>query len=136
MAAATPSPVTATLDRPRFEVWPRGTGDVTYPFTYSKQLPAMSAATDRPIYPIRGDMVVEGALARLALYKGTKDAPNPYADGNNYKIHRAQFIARVEQMKNIDEGVRQTRIWYEDDRNGWPWAPIDSKFIQTHLFPL
>ena len=133
-AAATPSPVTATLNQVRYERWPRGVDAVTYPYSYIKQPPLMSASTDRPVFPIRGDAIREGALAELALYKGTTEKPNPYYDLGAHKLHESRFLQRVEQCKSDDEGIRQTRVWYDDDRNNWPMAPIDSKFIQRHVF--
>ena len=133
-AAATVSPVTATLNQVRYERWPRGSDETYYPYTYVKQAALLSAASDRPVYPIRGDVLREGALAELALYKGTGKKENPYYDLGAHKIHESRFLQRLEQCKSDDEGIRQTRVWYDDDRSNWPMAPIDSKFIQRHVF--
>lgn len=41
-AAATPSPVTATLNQVRYERWPRGQDETFYPYSYIKQLPLLT----------------------------------------------------------------------------------------------
>lgn len=134
-AFATPSQVTATLGRMRYEVWPRGAGDKTYPFTYIKKLPLLSADSDTLLYPIRSDLVLEGARAELCLWAGTSKIQNPWHDAGMHKIHEQRFIARLEMLLNEDENIRQSRVWYEDDKKGWPMAPVDSNFIQSHLIP-
>lgn len=132
-SAASPSPVVAVADRVRYEVWPRGIGAKTYPFSYVKKLALLSASTDKPIYPVRGDLIREGALAELALFRGTAEKPNPYYDLQAHKVHENRFLQRVEAIKNEDESIRQTRVWYDDESTGWAMAPLDSKFIQLHV---
>lgn len=132
---ASPSPVTATLNQVRYEIWPRGGGDKTYPYTYIKKPPLLSASTDRIMFPIRGDLVREGALAELALWPGTGEIKNPYYDLQNHREHEKRFQERLELVLNEDQNIRQSRVWFEEERKGWPMAPIDSNFIQSHLVP-
>jgi hypothetical protein len=134
-AYASPSPVTSTLNQVRYEVWPRGTVEKTYPYTYVRRLPLLDAPTDRPMFPIRGDLIMEGAMAELTLLRQIGKDQNPWFDPSAHRIHEARFLQRLEQVKNDDEGINQTRVFYDDDRRGWPMAPIDSKFVQTHLLP-
>lgn len=132
---ASPSPVTATLNQVRYEIWPRGGGDKTYPYTYIKKPPLLSADSDRIIYPIRGDLVREGALSELSLWPGTSQIKNPYYDLSMHKTHEERFQERLELILNEDQNIRQSRVWFEEERKGWPMAPIDSNFIQSHLIP-
>lgn len=79
LATASPSPVTATLGRIRYEYWPRPTANRSYPFYYFKQgadLPedfAFSGALSEG-----GNVLQTGALAQCAKWPGTADKPNPY----------------------------------------------------------
>lgn len=112
---ASPSPFTSTLSLPRYELWPRPTAAMAYFFRYVKKLPLLSDNADTIIYPIRGDVVREGALADLALWPGTKDAPNNYYQPDAAQLHDQRFQQGVALMKVEDQGIRQTTVSYADE---------------------
>jgi hypothetical protein len=91
----------------------------------------LSAAGDVPIWPLKGDILTEGALARLSMYKGTADSPNPYFDLNNYKFHQENFLREVHRAMMEDQRVDQTWVSYADTED-WPFAPIDAAYLQKH----
>ncbi len=134
LAAATPSPVVATLGYTRFELWPRPTAPSIYPFSYVKRLPLLSADTDTPIFPLRGDVIFKGAMAQLCLYPGTSEKPNMLNQNlNNHKIWQERFVRAIEQAKSDDEDIRQTRVSYWNEVNDYTYAPLDARFMQTHV---
>lgn len=134
IAPAGPSPLsdgTKNSYRHRFEIWPRPTGGRRLPYRYQKKVGKMSASGDVPIWPLKGDILTEGALARLSMYKGTGDAPNPYFDLNNYKFHQENFLREVHRAMMEDQRVDQTWVQYADTED-WPFAPIDAAYLQSH----
>lgn len=132
LAAAPPSPVVATLGRPRYELWPAPTASKLFTYTYIKRPGLMSVSGDEPVYPIRGDAIREGALAELALWPGIdRENPNPYFDLNAHRLHEKRFLERLNELELQDEGIKRSNFWYGD----WemlPYAPIDANYIQSH----
>lgn len=134
LAAAGPSPTadgTKNSYRSRFEVWPRPQDGRRLPFRYRKNVGKLSAAGDVPMWPLKGDILTEGALARLSMYKGTADSPNPYFDLNNYRFHQETFLREVHRALMEDQEVDQTWVSYADTED-WPFAPIDAAYLQKH----
>lgn len=110
-----PSPFTSTLGRPRYELWPRPTGAVSYFFRYVRKLALLSDDADTIIYPMRGDVIREGAMADLALWPGTKDAPNPYYQPEVAQAHDQRFQAGLALIKLEDQNIRQTTVSYVNE---------------------
>lgn len=132
LAPATPSPVTATLGRPRMELWPAPSAAKLFTFRYEKRPNLMSAASDVPIYPVRGDVIREGALTYLSMWPGLSvESPNPYFGQDKYKMHKAEFEMALQSVALQDEDLNRSSVWY-DDYNGLPWAPIDAQYFQQH----
>jgi hypothetical protein len=119
----------------RFELWPRPTTARYYPYVYERRPALMSAASDRPIYPLRGDILRDGALALVCLWPGTADVPNPlWLQGNSriMEIYEARFKDGLKQASREDQELAQTMISYNRWRDA-PFAPpIDAKFWQSH----
>lgn len=128
---------TAGVPRHRYEVWPR-TGDTArrITFKYQKTQPALSTPSARPFWPLSREVLIEGALARLAMWKGTADAPNPYYDLNLYRFHQENFLRELHKCELEDQRVSQTWVDYAD-ADSWPFAPIDGAYLQRHdVWPL
>lgn len=121
----------ATAGLTRYEIWPRPGGARSYPFSYEAKPPLMSAASDAPIYPIRGDIVREGALAELSLWPGTTNQPNPMFNLDKHQIHETRFKEKLGAAEREDNEIAQTQLKYFDT-DSIMWAPIDAAFIQTH----
>lgn len=115
----------------RYELWPRATSTVLYPFRYISKPALLSAAADRPIFPVRGDVLREGALAELALWPGTNTYKNPYYDLNLHNMHEKRYWKGVAELLLEDQQVAQTDVAYDVDYM-LPYAPIDARFFQTH----
>lgn len=122
-----PGTSTETL---RYEMWPRTNGPHTYPYRYLRKMPLLSANSDRPLFPVRGDTILEGALADLALWPGTPDVPNPYYDISLHREHEKRFIRKMQDTEIELQSGAQTWISYLGE--GINMAPIDAAFMQAH----
>jgi hypothetical protein len=133
LAAATPSPVTDTLNQVRYEMWPRTSpGPYQLYYTYNKR-PALLSGTDPILFPLRGDIVREGALAELALWPGTSQTPNPYHNLQLHREHLGLFEKYLGEAIKDDNEIGMLSLRY-DTGYTWPYAPIDANFWQTHDF--
>lgn len=128
---------TAGVVRHRYELWPRvGNAARRIVYKYQKQAPDLSVASSRPFWPLTKEALLEGALARLAMYKGTQDAPNPYYDLNLYRFHQEGFLRETHRCELEDQRVSQTWVDFAD-ADSWPFAPIDGSYLQRHdVWPL
>jgi len=116
----------------RYELWPKTSpGPKTFPFWYTKKPALLSAATDRPISPIRGDVIRKGALAELACWPGTGTSPNPYFNLDLHVRLDKEFTDGLDHLVREDNERSQRAVWYED-WEGVPYAPIDARYLQTH----
>ncbi len=132
LSACGPDPLQLSSNpRQRFEVWPRAGDERRIVFRYQKKVALLSAPSDRTIWPIKGDVITEGALARLAMYKGSADAPNHYYDLNLYKFHQENFLRELHRAQMEDQLYDQTWVSYQQSEE-WPFAPITGSFLQSH----
>lgn len=129
--------------RPRYEIYPRPdiTSSHNYPYRYQRRLPELTTATDLPVYPVRAQTLREGALAELSRWPGTQDRPNPYFSLDLSAFHEKQFTDALQRDMREDQEINQTDIQYPaiNANNGlgwgyWPYAPVSSAFMQSHLF--
>lgn len=119
----------STVPTPRYEIWPRSGGTKRYSFEYIKQIPLLSAASDRPIFPLRGDVLRHGALAELAMWPGTRQLQNPYFSTDQHSTHEDAFDKGLNAIEVEDENIAQTMIRYHSDM---PYAPFDAAWLQSH----
>ncbi len=124
----------ATIDPglQRFELWPRPNGPHLYSFFYMKKLPLMSANADRPIFPLRGDVLRAGAIGELCKWPGTIQTPNPHFNLDLQAIYERDFIRELDRCDREDQEISATNISYDDPFGGMIFAPLDAKFIQSH----
>lgn len=131
-AAAPRVPGDGEANVSRVELWPRPLpGPKTYSFRYESKPPLLVNPDDRPIFPIRGDVLRHGALAELAQWPGTAKAPNPYFDLNLANKHEATFQEGLMEAIREDNEFCQIQVRYVDE-SSFPWAPIDAQFWQQH----
>jgi hypothetical protein len=116
---------------PRYELWPRSSASAQLPFVYTKKPALLSSNSDTAIFPIRGDVIREGALADLALWPGTSKQKNPYHDMNQHRIHEKRFREFVGMCEVEDQEIDPSWIQYPGFTD-YPWAPVDAKFLQQH----
>ncbi len=140
LSPAGPQPSALTtpgVARHRYEVWPRAGNQVRrLTFKYEKIVPGLDTASSRPFWPLTREAIIEGALARLSMYKGTADSPNPYYDLNLYRFHQDNYLREVHRCQMEDQRVAQTWVEFSDS-DAWPFAPIDGAYLQRHdVWPL
>ncbi len=111
-----------------YEIWPRQTSQAYLPYTYIKTLSDLSADADTIIYPIDGDLVLEGALVECAKYPGTAEKPNPW-------FGRSGGMAG-DFAKSLGYAIRQDQDIYLADFYRWedllPYAPIDFEYLRNY----
>lgn len=117
---------------PRYELWPRLSGSTgrTYGSRYIKTIPLLSAESDRPIFPIRGDVLREAAMAELALWKGSEQRQSEAYDPGVAQVRERRYITELNKLEVVDQNINQTRINYAAWEK-WPYPPLDSKYWQS-----
>lgn len=117
-------------NQPQYELWPYNTEDRTIYYTYQSRGSDLVLDVDEPIYPIRSDAIVAGALADAARWPGTKDDPNPYfARPDYWKTYEDEFEAKMIAIERVDEDLYLT--WLKQI-SSYPFAPMSASFIQSH----
>lgn len=116
---------------PQYEVWPYTTADLTLYYTYYKRPADLSADSDTPMWPIRSDAIVAGALADLAKWPGTADQPNPYfARPDYWPAYEREFESKMIEIERRDEDIFTT--WLQQ----WPYTNFQyapsANWIQSH----
>jgi hypothetical protein len=129
------STLTATLGRPQYELWPYTTSERNYPYYYQKQVADLTDDSDIPEIPVRGDVLVRGALADVCRWPGSTERPNPMYEpgGRAAKSWEEEFEVGIAELERNDENIYLTwlgtNMW-----SAWPYAPLDSAFLQNHGF--
>lgn len=132
VAAAPPRLVTGGEPIIRYELWPRPLPAAkTYPYRYTKQPPLLSAAGDRPFFPMRGDILRKGAMAELALWPGTASLKNSFYNLDQHRTLEEEFQKGLREAWVTDNEISQTAVKY-DVSDDWQYAPIDAAFWQSH----
>lgn len=121
--------------RPQYEIWPYSHSARNYPFYYIKRPADLINDSDTPIYPIRGDILVSGALADLARWPGTPERPNLmfYKAIELSREYEKVFEDKLVDMERQDESTYMT--WLADGTvANWPYAPMDAAYMQNHAW--
>lgn len=132
---ATVSPFTSSLNQVRYELWPRTTGEKVYFYRYGKRLPLLDADSDRILYPLRGDIVREGALADLSMFPGTEENTNRYYDpsGAQANYHLALYKEGLSLAKLDDQGMRPLNVSYKDEYMNLFPLPGSDWWTRNHI---
>jgi hypothetical protein len=118
---------------PRYELWPHQTGAYYYPFMYIAQMPDIDdEGVVLPRY-LRGDVLIEMALAEAAKWPGLEDKPNPYFNLGLSKFHtdRAEFLIR--ELEVQDDNIYEQNLTYAT--SGMSMAPLpwgDAAWLAKH----
>lgn len=124
LAAAGPSPVPATLGRQTFEYWPRPTAQRTYPYYYFKQAADLA---DSYVFTgamaEAGDVLVDGALAKCALWPGTSDKPNPFFQMSLADRYEKRFQDGLQKLSLRDDDVAGSD-YLRVNWDRWPLADL------------
>lgn len=116
----------------QFEAWPYNTGQRALHCYYYKLGADLVQDTDTPIYPIRSDALVSGALADVARWPGTPERPNPYFGKMDlYRSYEGEFEDKFIEIERADENIYMTWI----NTQSWasaPFAPFSSNYMFNH----
>lgn len=136
--------VLATLDfdnifsnppSPRYEVWPHQKSTYVLPCMYISRPPDLSDAGATLPRQIRGDVLLEEALAQAARWPGpSKDAPNPYFNLTLATQHEARAQAMIAELERTDDELFENNVTYLS-LSAMPFASIpygDARFLQSH----
>jgi hypothetical protein len=123
------------IGRAQYELWPYATAARSYPVYYAKS--AVALADDDPFLGVlssRGDIILAGALAYAAEWPGTVDQKNLYYNAGLSASKKSQFDDATNRLEVQDEEMYGTWLETISHMRNWPFAPLDSKFIQSHDF--
>lgn len=135
-------PSGGTVPLPRFEIWPHVTSAYVLPFLYvARATDLEDAGATLPRY-IRGDVLLEMALAEASKWPGTtidvdkygrRVESNPYFNLNLAKMHETRSEFMINELERQDEEISIQNVSY-DSITRLPWAPLpmDASFWQKH----
>jgi hypothetical protein len=122
----------------RYELWPRPIAvQYVFPFIYASEPTELTETT--PALPEmiarRGDILLEMALERCALWPGTETMANPYFNHALARTHAAKAEMLINELDVKDDGMALTDLEWTN----WPFYPApwrDGSFLQSHaIFP-
>ena len=126
-----------TPPMPRFEIWPHQMSQYVYPYMYISRPPDLSDPGASLPRQIRGDVLLELALADAARWPGpSKDAPNPYFNLPLSMQHEARAQAMIRELERTDDEQMENEVSYLS-LSAMPFASIshgDARFLQSHDF--
>lgn len=127
------SSLAATVGRAQYELWPYATTEKNYPFYYVRRPEALVDATAF-LGPLadNADILVAGALAQAAAWPGTEDRKNPYFNPTLAASKRKEFDDKRNRLEVLDQELYPTWLETVSWLNRFPFAPIDSKYLQSH----
>lgn len=122
---------TSSPPLPRYELWPHQKAQYVYPYLYEARPADLGdAGAQLPRY-IRGDVLLEMALEKAALWPGPSvDEPNPYFSVGLAREHRARAERMVMELERQDDEVNSQDFDYA---SSLPLAPFpDARWLQSH----
>jgi hypothetical protein len=112
--------------RPQYEAWPYTASDRVLHYTYIIRGTDLINNDDIPIWPLRSDVIVKGALADLAKWPGTQSEPNPYfSRPDMWKSYEAEYEDLMIELERRDEDVYMTQL-QASPSSTYPLAPLFS----------
>lgn len=120
--------------RIQYELWPYQTGQYNYPYFYMRRPETLDESTAL-LGPLAadGNILVTLSLAESSKWPGIEGKKNPYFNLALANQLEKQANDQLDRLQVLDEEVYMT--WMLTSR--WPraFAPIDSKFLQSHDSP-
>jgi hypothetical protein len=122
-----------TSGQPMYELWPSPSIARGYSYLCFNQATDLVNDTDTPLYPLRGSEIVYGALADACRWPGTSDFPNPLFE--KAQLMLPAFEGKFREALNVAEREDENiflNYWSRPEFSDAPYAPLDSKFMQSH----
>lgn len=124
---------------PQYEIWPHQRANYVYPFLYISRPPDLTdSGATLPRY-IRGDVLLESALAQCARWPGpSRDEPNPYFNLALAMQHEQRSQAMIADLARTDDEIIENDVTYVS-LSSMPYAAIpwgDSRWLQSHDWPV
>lgn len=115
-----------------YELWPYATAEQWLHAYYISRAPDLVDPDDTPVWPLRGDEILKGALSDVCRWPGTVDQPNPmFGQRHLIQVYEAEYEDLLNELERQDEDLTMT--WYaEQSFSDWPLAPMDARFWQSH----
>lgn len=117
---------------PRYELWPHNKANYVYPFLYeARATDLQDTGAVLPRY-IRGDVLLEMALAEAAEWPGAgADRVNPYFNLNLADRKMVQAEKMMLELERQDDETYMSNAFYQPV--SFPYAPFpDAKWVQSH----
>lgn len=119
----------------RYEIWPHQKAQYVYPYMYISRPPDLSDPGASLPRAIRGDVLLELALADAARWPGaSKDSPNPYFNLQLAMSHETRGMAMVAELARTDDEIMENEVSYMS-LSAMPFASIpwgDARYLQSH----
>lgn len=119
----------------RYEIWPHQRAQYVYPFQYVSRPPDLSTAGASLPRAIRGDVLLEMALAQAARWPGaSKDAPNIYFNLALAMQHETRAVVMINELVRTDDEICENDVTYMS-LSAMPFASIpwgDARYLQSH----
>lgn len=120
---------------PRYELWPHQQANKVYPFLYESR--AVDLNDINAVLPryIRGDVLLEMALAEVALWPGySPDQPNIYRSDSIARAHAEKSARMIQLLEVQDDEVYMQNLTYLYPSMAWAYAtPLgDASWLQSH----
>jgi hypothetical protein len=122
----------ASTPMPTYECWPYTTTAKTLYYLYMKRAADLVADDDIPIWPLRSDVIVQGALSDAARWPGTAKEPNPYfTRPDMWKSYEMAFEDMMIELERRDQEVYMDGLRYPHFDN---YASMGANWMQNHVW--
>lgn len=121
LVAAQISPAASLSGRLLYEAYPHPTAAQVYQMSYYRQASRLAeTASLQGVLADRGDVIQEGALARVARWPGTEQRKNPYFNAGLADRHEAKFKEFIQTLDvQDDDQYLQNLLQVEFRHYGW-----------------
>ena len=119
--------------RIQFELWPFANTNKNYPYYYIRRPETLTdASTFLGPLAVEGNIMVNLALAEAAMWPGFEDRKNPYYDKALAQMKMKQAEDDLNRIEVLDEEIYMTWLETVSWINRLQFAPIDSRYLQSH----